>query len=606
MKKIFSLFKQRVHPVKFASQLFNGVNPVKFASQLFNGVNLPSFTKIRFIIRTLNIKEKAAFAFFALLFFTGIIGLSMIINDRIAVETPVDGGVLYEGVIGFPRFINPLIAVSEADHDLTELIYAGLLKSDGQGGLKSELAEKYEISEDNLTYTFFLKENLRWSDGQPITAQDIIFTVKLAQDPFTKSPKRANWEGVETKIINSRAVKFILKKPYAPFLENTTLEILPYHLWADLKPEQISLSQFNIEPIGAGPYRVKKISRNSSGIINSYTLESFEDYALKKPYLKKIIFKFYNSEADLLAAYENRIIDSIGAVSSQKISAILRKESRLQTMTLSRVFGVFLNQNKNKILADAAVRKILKLAVDKRKIIEEALAGYGSAIDHPIPPDTLGSIKEENNNDYDPEQAKILIEKSGWKLNEKSGIMEKKIKKETILLTLSLSTSMAPELVKTAELLKTMWEDIGVKTDVKIFEIGDFEKNIIRPRDYDALLFGEITGFDPDPFAFWHSSQRNDPGLNIALYANITADDLLEKARSIADPAKRAKNYVAFQKEVQKDIPAIFLYAPHYLYILPERLKGMDISHITVPSDRFTQVNEWYIDTKKVWKFLTD
>jgi peptide/nickel transport system substrate-binding protein len=593
VKKIFSLFKQRVHPAKFASQLFNRIN-------------LPSFTKIRFIIRTLNIKEKAAFAFFVLLFFTGIIGLSMIINDRIAVETPVDGGVLYEGVIGFPHFINPLIAVSEADHDLTKLIYAGLLKSDGQGGLKSELAEKYEISEDNLTYTFFLKENLRWSDGQPITAQDIIFTVKLAQDPLAKSPKRANWEGVETEIINSRAVKFILKKPYAPFLENTTLEILPYHLWADLKPEQISLSQFNIEPIGAGPYRVKKISRNSSGIINSYTLESFEDYALKKPYLKKIIFKFYNSEADLLTAYENRIIDSIGAISSQKISDILRKESRLQTMTLSRVFGVFLNQNKNKILADAAVRKILKLAVDKRKIIEEALAGYGSAIDHPIPPDTLGFIKEENNNEYDPEQAKILLEKSGWKLNEKSGIMEKKIKKETILLTLSLSTSMAPELVKTAELLKTMWEDIGVKTDVKIFEIGDFEKNIIRPRDYDALLFGEITGFDPDPFAFWHSSQRNDPGLNIALYANIAADDLLEKARSIADPAKRAKNYVAFQKEVQKDIPAIFLYTPHYLYILPERLKSINISHITVPSDRFAQVNEWYIDTKKVWKFLAD
>ena len=570
---------------------------------------MPSFTKIRFIIRTLKIKEKFAFAVFVLLFLTGIIGFSEIINNRIAVETPIDGGALYEGVVGFPRFINPLITVSEADRDLTELVYAGLLKSDGQGGLKPELAEKYEISEDNLTYTFFLKENLRWSDGQPITAQDVIFTVKLVQNPLIKSPKRANWEGVETEIINPFAVKFILKKPYAPFLENTTLEIIPDHLWNGLKPEQISLSQFNVEPIGAGPYRVKKISRNSSGIINSYTLESFENYALKKPYLKKIIFKFYNSEADLLAAYKNRIIDSIGAISSQKISAILGKESRLQTMTLSRVFGVFLNQNKNKILADAAIRKALKLAVDKRKIIEEALAGYGSVINHPIPPGILGFIKEENNNDnndYDPEQAKILIEKSGWKLNKESGIMEKKIKKEITFLTLSLSTSMAPELIKTAELLKTMWKNIGVKTDVKIFEIGDFEKNIIRPRDYDALLFGEIVGFDPDPFAFWHSSQRNDPGLNIALYANITADNLLEKARSIANPAKRAEKYVSFQKEVQKDIPAIFLYTPHYLYILPERLKGINTSRITVPSDRFAQVNEWYIDTKKVWKFLTD
>ena len=578
MKERFSLFKQRAEPL---------------------------FLKIRFIVRALKTKEKVAFAIFILLFFTGIIGLLGIVNDLIAVEVPIDGGVLYEGIIGFPRFINPLIAASEADRDLTELIYAGLLKSDGQGGLKPELAEKYEISEDNLTYTFFLKENLRWSDGQPITAQDIAFTVKLVQDPSLKSPKRANWEGVETEIISPLAVKFILKKPYAPFLENTALEILPSHLWDSLNSEQISLSQFNVEPIGSGPYRVKKISRNSSGIINSYALESFEDYTLKKPYLKKIIFKFYNSEADLLAAYKNRIIDSLGAISPQKISALLGKESRLKKMALPRVFGVFFNQNKNKALAEETVRKALKLAVDKRKIIDEALAGYGLAIDHPIPPNTLGFI-EENDSGPDPEQAKILLEKAGWKLNKESGTMEKKVKKETIPLILSLSTSMAPELMKTAELLKTMWENVGIKTNVKIFEIGDFEKNIIRPRDYDAILFGEITGFDPDPFAFWHSSQRNDPGLNIALYTSIAADNLLEKARSITDQAERAEKYLAFQKEVQKDIPAIFLYSPHYLYIIPERLKGMDTSHLTVPSNRFAQVNEWYIDTKKVWKFLAD
>ncbi|MEK7133143.1 MAG: ABC transporter substrate-binding protein, partial [Patescibacteria group bacterium] len=161
MKEIFSLFKQRAESL---------------------------FLKIRFIVRALKTKEKVAFAIFILLFFTGIIGLLGIMNDLIAVEVPIDGGVLYEGIIGFPRFINPLIAASEADRDLTELIYAGLLKSDGQGGLKPELAEKYEISEDNLAYTFFLKENLRWSDGQPITAQDIAFTVKLVQDPSLKSP----------------------------------------------------------------------------------------------------------------------------------------------------------------------------------------------------------------------------------------------------------------------------------------------------------------------------------------------------------------------------------------------------------------------------------
>ncbi len=563
--------------------------------------------EIKIIFHTLKPKEKITFLLLIVAFIVSVLGVLFVLNDKVAIEVPYPGGTLHEGIVGTPRFLNPLIAVSDADQDINQLVYAGLLKSDGQGGLTPELAKSYEISPDGLVYTFTLKDNLTWHDGKPITAEDVAFTIKTAKTPLIKSPKRANWEGVEVEVQNPLTIKFILKKPYTPFLENATLRMLPKHIWEEITPDQISLSQFNIEPVGAGPYRIKKIYRNSSGIINSYVLESFSEYALGEPYITRMVFNFYNSESELLTNYLNNGIQSMGSISPKNITEVLRHGSDVHAMTLSRIFGVFFNQNKNKTLADYSVRKALLLATNKEKIVTEILADYGTTISHPIPPGTFGSmntnVSEEKT--YDPEAAKKLLEKSGWKKN-KSGFFEKSNKKSATELAITLSTSMTPDLVATAEMLKKMWEEVGIKTEIKTFDIGDFDKNIIRPRDYDALLFGEIAGYDPDPFAFWHSSQRNDPGLNIALYANITVDRLLEDARAISDPKKQTQKYAAFQKEIQKDIPAIFLYSPHYLYAVPNYLKGNDTAHITTPSERFATVNQWYIDTKKVWKFLLD
>ncbi|MCK4386733.1 MAG: hypothetical protein KAV41_01450, partial [Candidatus Pacebacteria bacterium] len=168
----------------------------------------------------------------------------------------------------------------------------------------------------------------------------------------------------------------------------------------------------------------------------------------------------------------------------------------------------------------------------------------------------------------------------------------------------SLSTAATPELKAVANLLKQQWEKLGVETRLKIFEMGDLNKNVIRPRKYDSLLFGEVVGRDLDLFAFWHSSQRNDPGLNIALYANITTDDLLEQIRITSDEKSKKEKLELFQKEIARDIPAIFLYSPDFIYISPKKIKNILIDKITIPSERFLDINNWYIKTDKVWKFL--
>ena len=564
--------------------------------------------KFVYILRNFSLREKIIFFALAVIFTVSSILIGWKISDYYSVEIPASGGALKEGLIGTPRFINPLLVISDADKDLTGLIYSGLMRPDNKGGLIPDLAEKFEISKDGLSYSFTLRANLVWPDNEPITSDDIIFTVQQAKDSQLKSPKKANWDGVETEKISDREIRFILKKPYTPFLENTTLGILPKHIWKGAISEQMSFSEFNINPVGSGPYEVKNINRDSSGIATSYELIPNKKFSLGKPFIKSLIIRFYPSEKDLLAAFQRGEVESINAVSPFSLEKVKKSSVLLKTPFLPRIFGVFFNQNNAKIFAQKEVRDALSLATDKKKIIDEVLQGFGVKLDYPIPPGVLGALTEEKDN-FSIDKAKEILQKNGWTFNEKESIWEKTTgsgkKKEIMRLEFSLATSDAPELKQTGELLKNMWENLGAKVNLKIFETGDLNQNVIRPRKYDALLFGEVLGRNPDPFVFWHSSQRNDPGLNIALYANIKADKILEEARTISDEAVRREKYKEFQKEVAQDNPAIFLFSPKFIYLLPNYLKGVDeMESITVPSERFSQVYKWYLKTDKVWKIF--
>lgn len=578
--------------------------PFSFFRNLKNKLDIPSAEEVAYVLKHLPRKEKIIFLFLAVVCAGSILLFLWQANDKISVTMPDTGGTLKEGVIGTPRFINPLLAISDADRDMATLIYSGLMRPDNKGDLETDLAEKYEISNDGLEYVFTLKPNLVWHDGETITSDDVIFTVQQVKDPILKSNKRAGWEGVIAEKIDDRTVRFVLEKPYTPFLENTTIGILPSHLWKEAAGEMMSFSDLNINPIGSGPYKMSGVSRDSSGIISSATLIANKKFALGRPNISKLIIKFYPSEEKLMTAYKNRDIDMVSAVTPQSLEDIKRSGSEIKIFSLPRIFGVFFNKNNAKIFAQKEVRETLEAATDKKQIIDEALRGFGTRLDHPIPPGTIGALPAKNT-PSSVEDAKKLLEKNGWKLGN-DGVYEKKISRnETYRLSFSISTSNVPELKSAAELIKSMWEKIGAKVEVKVFEIGDLNQNIIRPRKYDALLFGEVVGRDPDPFVFWHSSQRNDPGLNIAMYTNITADKLLEKARTISDEENRKVIYEQFQEEIEKDRPAIFLYSPYFIYIVPDSLMGVEgLESITIPSERFAQAHKWYLDTKKVWKIF--
>lgn len=532
------------------------------------------------------------------------------VNQSFLVEIPTYGGSFTEGIIGSPRFINPVLAISNVDKDLCSLIYSGLLKATAEGTLTPDLAESYEISEDGFVYLFKLKDNIFFHDGYPVTTEDIEFTIKMTQNDIVKSSKRANWDGVEVKRLNDKEIQFILTQPYSPFLENLTMGILPKHIWDDISPEQFAFSQFNIKPIGSGPYKIEEVKRNSSETLERYTLVSFDKYSLAKPYISKIYIKLYSDEETLLLKYTKNEIDSLASISPEKMLELQEKENSLILSTpLPRIFGVFFNQDEAAVFTNKEVRSALNQAIDREQIIKDVLNGYGVSIDGPVPPKSRYYLQVEDpivENELENDRielAKEILKKGGWKINT-DGIWEKVTRQATTPLIFSISTANTPELKAVANLLKTSWEKMGAQVNLKIFETGDLNQNVIRPRKYDALLFGEVIGRDMDLFAFWHSSQRNDPGLNIAMYANITTDALLDQIRTTNDEEIKKEKFDKFQTEINTDKPAVFLYSPEFIYVIPKKIKNIDINQITIPSERFLDINKWYIETDKIWKFF--
>ncbi len=311
---------------------------------------------------------------------------------------------------------------------------------------------------------------------------------------------------------------------------------------------------------------------------------------------------FFNDESTALSTLNSGYIDSLSGISTENTKLLTSNKSepyKIITSSMPRVFSAFFNQNQNIILSDINIRKALSISIDQKQIVNEVLNGYGSAIDSPFMISS-STTKSTYNETQAFEQASKLIEKSGWTKNS-AGIYEKKTKNNLTPLSLSIYTADNPELKKVAEILKQTWQKLGARVDIKIFESGDLYQNIIRTRKYDVLLFGQFIGREKDVYAFWHSSQRNYPGLNVAMYINSKADKMMEEIRTANDEENRRRLYDELNTLIKEDYPAVFLYSPSFTYAVPKILEGVKIDNITNISDRLLNITDWYIKTDKVW-----
>jgi len=591
-KKSLRKFQKRHH---WDKQLVGVLNKSKF----------PSLKQLRYFSKVLTKKERQQIS---VLFLIILLALGIfLVNGYLltTVSVPKIGGEYTEGLIGSPRFINPILAQTDVDKDLSHLIFSGLLKYDKNRQLVPDLAQSYDISEDQLTYTFYLKDNIYWHDGQKFSANDIIFTVASIQDPQFNSPLARSFIGIVAEKVDEMTVRFVLKESFGPFLGLLTFGILPEHVWYVIPPSNATLTELNRAPIGTGAWKFDKFSKDRVGVIKSYTLVRNDGYYDGKPYLDKIIFKFYGDFNSAVEALKSKDVSGI-AYLPKELSADLEKYKNLNYHNLDQpqYTALFFNQNNNDLLKADYIRQAMAMAIDKKTIVKDIYRNEGRIAEAPSLPGIIVNpdIKKY---EYNPEAAVALLEKNGWPMTSTTtpdGITKQIRQKKDWYLQLKLTTVDQPVNILTAELIKVSLEQIGFGVEIEIIDKSKILQDIIKTRSYESLLFSENLGSDPDPFPFWHSSQNEYPGLNLAIFTNSKVDKLLEDARRSNNWDVRRDKYLEFQKIIAEELPAISLFNTTYTYPQDKIIQGFDLSNIAVPADRFSNIFEWFIKTKRIWK----
>jgi len=556
----------------------------RFFQTLHAGRTFPALTKWRFLPLVLNKKERTLFWCALCLLVVSVFALLISWYVSHVALGSSRGGTYTEGVIGTPQFVNPLYAQgNDIDQDLVRLVYTGLMQWHPTEGLVTDLAESYTISDDERVYAFTLRDDALWHDGTPVTIRDVIFTFNAIQNPEYKSSLHSAFRGVTIEQIDDRSVAFTLSEPFAPFLAALTVGILPAEYWGDLDPTTARLAERNLTPMGSGPYAVLEFTKDKRGAIQSYTLERFEDFYGGEPNIDTIEFKMYESLPELLLALKNHNVEGAAFVPKSRVDEFSSAPYQLINPHLPQVTALFFNV-KHEYVEDARVRQALSAALDKDVIVETVLKGHGTVAHSLLLPDSVESPLE-NPLGYSPDKARTLLEEVGFD--------------DETHLPITLTTVDQEETVLAANSIADMWRAVGVDVTVKAVDPARLREEVLKDRSYDILLSGTLYGIDPDPYPFWHSSQATHPGLNLSQYANRDVDKAIEKARTLSDVNERQGLYREVATTVNASLPAIFLYQPTYSYVTSSRIRGINIDSIVIPADRFGQVHEWYIKTRR-------
>lgn len=566
---------------------------LKLVSQK-NKKQLPNLKQFKYLSLFLDTKEKVFLRVFIALIIISA-GYFLFRGYQNINSIPAYGGAYTEGIIGQIQYLNPILASSnEVDTDINKLIYSSLFEYKNRN-LTPSTVSKYTISEDQKIYTFKLKDNIYWHDGEKLTSDDIIFTMNTIQDPNYRSPLYVSFKDIKSEKIDNLTFKFTLPEIYSPFINSLDFNILPKHIWQDISYTQFPLSEYNLKPIGTGPYKFKTLSKSKEGFIKSYTVESNDKYFKKKPYIKEITFKFLNDTQEAVESMQDKSINGVSFINYNELKDLENKNIDATKFSLPQYTALFFNQSLNPLLKESYIRQSLTESIDKNEIIERIFNNNAEKVSTIFLKNMAGYDPEFKDYDFKPTDSVALLENNGWKRDAKTGVMMKD--NQALEITLTTVANKDDQLV--AEEIKRQWEKLGIKLKIQIIDQDSIKEDVLKPRNYEILLYGEIIGGNPDPFPFWHSSQIQNPGLNLSLYNNKGVDQAIEKARKTNNKDEITDLYKFIQGKIKDDIPAIFLYNPYYIYVTSGALQGINNTYIVTPSDRFSEIENWYVKTTK-------
>ena len=499
--------------------------------------------------------------------------------------------------------MNPVLANSEADKDLTSLVYSGILKKDSEGNFINDLASNVEESDDHLTFTVTLSNKAKFQDGKKVTADDIIFTVSKIEDKDINSPLAINFEGTDVEKVDNSTVIFHLKKPYMYFRENLTFGILPKHIWSSLSNDEFSLSLHNTNPVGSGPYKIIKVVKDANNLPIEYILEENKNYIFGRPYINNINVFIYKNNNDLLSALNSGKIDATNYLDQSYFNKIENNNKQIVSSSMSDLFSVSFNPSKNPNLVNANTRRALSLLIDKQGIVNDIFSGYARKTDSLSSNDILNNNAATSLYTSNIDQATSLLTRTTTTIGK-----DKKKQTKTVNinqgLEINLTTADVDDLKKVAEKIKENWAQLGIAVNIKVYSLSDIS-DIIKKRDFEALLFGSIIKHDTDMYAYWHSTQRVYPGLNITGYTSKNLDKNLETIKNSLDEDDRKKALDNINKELSEESPAIPIYSNNSNYLIidnGEEIKDFIPTTMKESSERFINVNNWYIYKERVWK----
>lgn len=507
---------------------------------------------------------------------------------------PDRGGIFREGVVGNPRYLNPLICDrNEVDEDLCGLLFRGLTKIDRHGRALPDLAGSWTITDDKI-YTFQLREDQYWHDGQRVTADDVIFTVSILQNPDVVDIPNLSilWRTVTAEKLNDYAVRFTLAEP-SPFLDYTAIGLLPVHLYGNLPATELAARPLNGTPIGSGPMMVEAMAADH------IRLKPNPFYREATPYLSALEFRFYPDHPSMLTGYLAGEIDGLSRILPSEFPLAAEQEDlALLSAIQARYVSVVLNLKSSNVpfFADKPVRQALYHGLNRERLVDTVVAGQGVVAHTSLLPENWAYNPNIPHYAYDPEKAKSLLEAAGWRDTNDDGVREK----DGQILQFLLYAPDDPLQSALIQQIALDWQAIGVRAVATPVTFVSLMSDFLLPRNYDAALITFDIPGDPDQYWLWHSTQSEDGGFNYAGWENEEVDEILQEARAITNEEQRRALYWRFQAIFAEEVPSLPLFYPVYTYGINTRVQNVQIGPLNRPADRFANFAAWYIVTRRV------
>ena len=522
----------------------------------------------------------------------GLVGLQMIWFQRgYVTAAPVSGGTYAEAVRGPIETLNPLYATTPAELAAAQLLFSSLYSVDASGHLRADVAASM-VNDSDKTFTVKMRKDVRWHDGQNLTADDVVFTVGLMKSPAVRSVMTGSWQGINVQKIDEYTVQFSLPASYAAFPQAMTFAIVPEHLLKAVNPSSLRESSFSSSPLGSGAFDLRLLQ-----VVNQATgrkivhMDANDSYYGGRPRLDHFQLHSYGDDDSVGQALRTGEVGAASDVPSEIAYTLDNK--RYDTVIKPTNSGVYALFNYTQpILKDAAVRKALLVGTNT-DALRKQLFGNPKQLYLPFVSGQVPGTEAIAPPAFNKEEAGKLLDTAGWTLQ--NGVRTKGAEK----LHLRVVTRKNSDYETVLRVLVGQWRSLGIQVDSQTYGISEFTQDVLQLRNYDVLLDELVIGGDPDVFAYWHSRGL----LNLTGYGNQLSDDLLASARARSDPALRAVKYTAFARQWLSDVPAIGLYQSNFVYVHSKMTKAIENDEAIVSSDEhYANVRYWTAEKGTVYR----